>query len=68
MSIFFRNKFINKCSKTTAPITDLTNGHFTSKKRKIGIKNKYNAFELLKENLTHRSILKHFNPELEIII
>lgn len=65
---FFR-KFIPRFAELISPITDLTRGHYPTKKSPIKWSILHqNAFENLKNHLTSPPLLKHFNPELPIII
>jgi len=65
---FFR-KFIPRYAELISPITDLTRGHFATKKSPIQWSILHqNAFEKLKNQLTSPPLLKHFNPNLPITI
>jgi len=65
---FFR-KFIPRYAEIVAPITDLTRGHFESKKSPVKWLNKHTeTFKILKEKLTNPPLLKHFNLNLPIVI
>lgn len=65
---FFR-KFIPRYAEIIAPITDLTRGHFESKKSRVKWLSKHTeTFKILKEKLTKSPVLKHFNPNLPIVI
>jgi len=68
MCNFFR-KFISRFAEIISPITNLTRGKFLSKKSVVNWTEVHqNAFEKLKEQLTNPPLLKHFNPDLPIII
>ncbi|KAL4122483.1 hypothetical protein QTP88_014805 [Uroleucon formosanum] len=65
---FFR-KFIPRFAELISPITDLTRGHYATKKSPIKWSTLHqDAFEKLKNQLTSPPLLKHFNPDLRIII
>jgi len=65
---FFR-KFIPRFAEVVSPITDLTRGHYPTKKSPVKwLKIHQSTFENIKELLTSPPLLKHFNPALPIII
>lgn len=68
MCNFFR-KFIPRYAELISPITDLTRGHYPTKKSPIQWSVLHqNAFEKLKNQLTSPRLLKHFNQNLPITI
>lgn len=62
-------KFIPRYAEIVAPITDLTRGHYESIKSLVKwLKKHTKTLKILKEKLTNPPLLKHFSPNLPIII
>lgn len=65
---YFR-KFIPKFSNISKPLTDLTKGKFKSKKEAIIWKEEHEiAFQELKNKLTNKPVLAHFDENFKTII